>query len=66
MLEATQVSLSLQSVLAALVIPLLLESLHLSSGHLEPLRKLHHRFVLHLEVLLELLPELYLDHLIES
>ena len=57
MLEATQdVSLSLQSVLAALVfpLPLLLESLHLPSVHLKSLQKFNHPFDLHLDVLLEL------------
>ena len=65
MLEATQVSLSLQGILTALVFPLLLESLHLPSVHLEPLHELHRLSVLHLEVLLELLHELHLDHLVE-
>ena len=59
-------SLSLQSILAALVFPLLLGSLHLPSVHLEPLHELHHLSVLHLEVLLELLHELHLDHVVES
>ena len=46
--------------------PLLLESLHLPSVHLEPLHELHHLFVLHLEVILELLHGLHLGHLVES
>ena len=65
MLAATQVSLSLQSILAALVFPLLLESIHLPSVHREPLHELHHLGVLHLAIILALLPELHLDHLVE-